>query len=95
MDINEARQYLDRIRTGEADDEASQSVAKHLERCADLREEAAFLEELAVDSPKLKMTAPAGIEEEVMIRIADRYDVIDTDFGSAHVGFTPKGISAV
>ncbi|MCY3770778.1 MAG: methylated-DNA--[protein]-cysteine S-methyltransferase [Gemmatimonadetes bacterium] len=95
MDINEARQHLDQIRTGEADDEAIRSVAEHLERCADFREEAAFLKNLAVESPKLKLSAPAGIEEEVMIRIADRYDVIDTDFGPAHVGFTPKGISAV
>lgn len=95
MDINEARQYLDQIRSGEADDEVSRSVKEHLERCAELREEAAFLEKLAVESPKLKMTAPAGIEEEVMIRITDKYDVIDTDFGPAHVAFTPKGISAV
>lgn len=95
VDINEARQHLDQIRTGEADDEAIRSVAEHLERCADFREEAAFLKNLAVESPKLKLSAPAGIEEEVMIRIADRYDVIDTDFGPAHVGFTPKGISAV
>ena len=95
MDINEARQYLDQLRTGEADDEVSRSVTEHRERSADLREEAAFLEKLAVVSPKLNLTAPAGIEEEVMIRIADRYDVIDTDFGPAHVGFTPRGISAV
>lgn len=95
MDRNEARQYLDQIRTGEADDEVSRSVAKNLERSADMREEAAFIENLAQESPKLKMTAPAGIEEEVMIRITDKYDVIDTDFGTAHVGFTPKGISAV
>ena len=95
MDCNEARQYLDQFRTGEADDETIRSVAEHLEKRADLREEAAFLKNLAVESPKLKLTAPAGVEEEVMIRIADRYDVIDTDFGTAHVGFTPKGISAV
>ena len=54
-----------------------------------------FLQDLAVGSLKLKLNAPTGIEEEVMIRIADRYDVIDTDFGPAHVGFTPRGISAV
>jgi len=95
VDKNEARQYLDQIRTGEVDDEASRSATKHLERCADLGEEAAFLENLAEDSPKLKLTAPAGIQEEVMIRIADRYDVIETDFGSAHVACTPRGISAV
>lgn len=95
MDKNEARQYLDQFRTGEADDEARRSVTEHLEGCADLREEAAFLKNLAEASPKLKLTAPAGVQEEVMIRIADRYDVIETDFGPAHVGFTPKGISAV
>ena len=95
MDCNEARQYLDQISTGEADDEAGRAVAEHLEACADCREEAAFLQHLAVESPNLKLTAPAGIKEEVMIRIADRYDVIDTDFGPAHVGYTPKGISAV
>ena len=95
MDKNEARQYLDQIRTGEADSEASRSVTEHLVGCADLREEAAFMENLAEESPKLKLTAPTGIQEEVMIRIADRYDVIETDFGLAHVGFTPKGISAV
>lgn len=95
MDINEAIQYLDQVRTGEADDEVVRSVTEHLEKCADLREEDAFLKNLAVESPKLKMTAPTGIEEEVMIRITDKYDVIDTDFGTAHVAFTPKGISAV
>ena len=95
MDCNEARQYLDQISTGEADDEASRAVAEHLEACADCREEAVFLLNLAVESPNLKLTAPEGIKEEVMIRIADRYDVIDTDFGPAHVGYTPKGISAV
>lgn len=95
MDGKKAKQYLDQFRTGEADDEVSQSVTAHLERCADFREEAAFLKNLAVESPKLKLSAPAGIEEEVMIRIADRYDVIDTDFGPAHVAFTPKGISAI
>ncbi|MXW05210.1 MAG: methylated-DNA--[protein]-cysteine S-methyltransferase [Gemmatimonadetes bacterium] len=95
MEINEARQYLDPIRSGEEDDEVSRSVKEHLERCADLRDEAAFIENLAVESPKLKITAPTGIEEEVMIRITDKYDVIDTDFGPAHVAFTPKGISAV
>ena len=95
MDINEARPYLDQIRTGEADDEVSRSVTEHLELSAELRNEAAFIENLAVESPKLRLNAPKGIEEEVMIRIADKYDVIDTDFGPAHVGFTPKGISAV
>ena len=95
MDGREAKQYLDQFRTGEADREVSRSVTEHLERCADFREEAAFLKNLAVESPKLKLSAPAGIEEEVMIRIADRYDVIDTDFGPAHVAFTPKGISAI
>ena len=95
MDRNEVRQYLDQIRTGEADDEASRTVAEQLEASADCREEAAFMKRLAAASPKLKLTAPAGIEEEVMIRIADRYDVIDTDFGPAHVGYTPRGISAV
>lgn len=95
MDCNEARQFLDNIRTGEADDRVSRAVAKHLEGCPECRKEAAFLETLAVVSPKLKLTAPAGVEEEVMIRIADRYDVIDTDFGPAHVAFTTKGISAV
>lgn len=95
MDINEARQYLDQFRTGEVDDEARRAVAEHLEACADSREEADFLKNLALDAPKLKLTAPAGIQEEVMIRIADRYDVIDTEFGPAHVGFTPRGISAV
>lgn len=95
MECNEARQYLDQIRSGEADDEAIRAVAEHLEGCADCREAAAFLKNLAVESPNLKLIAPAGIEEEVMIRIADRYDVIDTDFGPAHVAFTPKGISAV
>lgn len=95
MDIDEARKYLDQIRTGEADDEVSRSAAEHLERCPDIREEAAFIENLAVESPKLKLTAPTGIEEVVMIRIADKYDVIETEFGPAHVGFTPKGISAV
>ena len=95
MDCNEARQQLDQIRTGEADDETSRAVARHLEGCADCREEAAFLKDLAVVTPKLKLTAPEGIEEEVMIRITDRYDVIDTEFGAAHVAFTPRGISAV
>ena len=95
MDSKEARQYLDQNRTGEADDEVSRAVAEHLEERADSREEAAFMQSLAAASPELKLTAPAGIEEEVMIRIADRYDVIETDFGPAHVGFTPKGISAV
>ena len=95
MDCNEARQYLDQIRTGELDAETSRSAAEHLAMCADCREEAAFLQNLVVESPNLKLTAPAGIKEEVMIRIADRYDVIDTDFGAAHVGCTPKGISAV
>ncbi len=101
MDRNEAKQYLDQFRTGEADEGASRSEdvsrseAEQLEACADSREEAAFMKRLAAASPKLKMTAPDGIEEEVMIRIADRYDVIDTDFGPAHVGFTLRGISAV
>lgn len=95
MDTNEARQYLDQFRTGEVDDEARRAVAEHLEACADSREEADFLKNLALDAPKLKLTAPEGIQEEVMIRIADRYDVIDTDFGPAHVGFTPRGVSAV
>ena len=95
MDCNEARRQLDQIRTGEADDEASRAVAEHLEVCDACREEAAFMGCLAATSPKLKLTAPAGLMEEVMIGIADRYDVIDTDFGPAHVGFTPKGISAV
>lgn len=95
MDCNEARQYLDQIRTGEADDEASRAVAEHLKGCPDCSEEAAFLKNLAVESPKQKLTAPTWIEEEVMIRITDKYDVIDTDFGTAHVAFTPKGISAV
>ena len=95
VDTNEARQYLDQVRTGEADDATRRAVAKRLERCDDMREEAAFVENLAVESPKLKLTAPAGIEEEVMIRITDKYDVIDTDFGPAHVACTPKGISAV
>lgn len=95
VDTNEARQYLDQVRTGEADDATRRAVAKHLERRDDIREEAAFIENLATESPKLKLTAPAGIEEEVMIRITDKYDVIDTDFGMAHVACTPKGISAV
>ncbi|MCY4545331.1 MAG: methylated-DNA--[protein]-cysteine S-methyltransferase [Gemmatimonadetes bacterium] len=95
MDCNEARRQLDQIRIGEADDEASRAVVEHLEVCDACREEAAFMGRLAVASPKLKLTAPEGLMEEVMIRIADRYDVIDTDFGPAHVGFTPKGISAV
>ncbi len=95
MDKNEARLYLDQIRTGEVDDEARRSVTEHLEGCADIREEAAFLDNLAEASPKLKLTAPAGIQEEVMIRIADQYDVIETDFGPTHVAFTTKGISAV
>ena len=95
VDCNESTQNLNQIRTGEADEEASRSVAEQLAASADSPEEAAFMKSLAVASPKLKMTAPAGIEEEVMIRIADRYDVIDTDFGPAHVGFTPRGISAV
>ena len=95
MECNEARQQLDHIRTGEADDEASRAVAEHLEGCAACRGVAAFLENLDLVSPKLKLTAPEGLMEEVMIRIADRYDVIDTDFGPAHVGFTPKGISAI
>lgn len=101
MDRNESKQYLNQIRTGEADEEASRSEdvsrsdAEQLEACADSREEAAFMKRMAAASPKLKMTAPDGIEEEVMIRISDRYDVIDTDFGPAHVGFTPRGISAV
>ncbi len=101
MDSSESRQNLNQIRTGEADEEASRSkkvsrtAAEQLVGCADSREEADFMKSIAAASPKLKMTAPAGIEEEVMIRIADRYDVIDTDFGPAHVGFTPRGISAV
>ena len=95
MDCNEARRQLDQIRICEADDEASRAVMEHLEVCDACREEAAFMGRLAAASPKLKLTAPAGLMEEVMIRIADRYDVIDTDFGPAHVGFTPKGISAV
>ena len=95
MDGKEAKRYLDQVRTGETDDATSRAVAKQLEGCDDIREEAAFLNDLAAESPKLKLTAPSGIEEEVMIRIADRYEVIETDFGAAHVGFTPRGISAV
>jgi len=95
VDCNEARRQLDQIRTGEADDEACRAVAEHLEMCAACREEAAYMGSLALTSPKLKLTAPEGLMEEVMIGIADRYDVIDTDFGPAHVGFTPKGVSAV
>ena len=95
MDCNETKQYLDQVRTGEADEKARRAVAEHLKGCAVCREEAAFVTSLATESHKLKLKAPDGLKENVMVMTADRYDVIDTDFGPAHVGFTPKGISAI
>ncbi len=95
MDCNEARMHLDRIRTGETDAEVRRSAEEHLLACASCREEAAGVVSLAALSRQLDLKAPDGLKEDVMVLIADRYDVIDTDFGPAHVGFTPKGISAI
>ena len=95
MDCNEARHHLDQVSTGEADEEARRAVAEHMKGCVVCREEAAILTGLATEYRKLKLNAPAGLKENVMVMTADQYDVIDTEFGPAHVGFTPKGISAI
>ncbi len=76
-------------------EEVRRAVAEHMEKCSDCREETDFLKVLAAESRKLNLSAPGGLKETIMVMIADRYDVIDTDFGTAHVAFTPKGISAV
>ena len=95
MDCNEARQYLDAVRTGEIDTEVRRTVSEHLESCPACRDEAASLARLAEGIKPLKLIAPNGIMEGVTGMIIDRYDVIETEFGPAHVGFTPRGISAV
>ncbi len=95
MDCNEARQYLDAVRTGETGTEVRRAVSEHLESCLACRDEAATLSRLATGIKSLNLTAPTGIKEGVMGMIIDRYDIIETEFGPAHVGFTPKGISAV
>jgi len=95
MNCDQAAQLLDIMRTQEGDRESARELEEHLSVCAACRALSQDLARVANDFAALYIPAPRDIIREVMKKIMDRYDVIETKLGKTYVGFTTQGVSAV